>query len=188
MIPLLLLSSVTLLLSTQSSAGNGAEQAVRDSKNAEFLAAHYPPGALKRGEQGKVTFRIAVERNGFISSCEATESSGFATLDKETCDFVVQFLHPKPARDASGNEVPAIRTASIVWLLPKGAATVAAAPTAATMAKPDKVVCKRERDSGLMSGMRTICLSEAEWTLREKLTREQVESMIGSKPCSAEGC
>jgi TonB family protein len=188
MIPLLLLSSITLLLSTQSSVGNSAEQAVRDAKNAEFLAAHYPPEALKRGEQGKVTFRITVERNGFISSCQATESSGFATLDRETCDFVVQFMHPKPARDASGNEVPAIRTASIVWLLPKGAAMVAAVPTAATMAKPEKVVCKRERDPGLMSAMRTVCLSEAEWTLREKMTREQVQGALGSRPCSAEGC
>ena len=105
MIPLLLLASIhPMLWSMDSAAPQAGDQMVRAEKNGQFLWDYYPPGALKRGEQGRVAFSLTIEPTGVISSCDVTESSGFKALDAETCDIMGLYARVSPVRNADGRE------------------------------------------------------------------------------------
>ena len=36
---------------------------------ADFMASHYPPEALKKGEEGRVGFRVSISKDGVIEQC-----------------------------------------------------------------------------------------------------------------------
>src|SRR6476646_7716565 len=100
MVPLLVLASITpLLWSLGSGAPAASDTLIENAKNGEFLWKFYPAGAAKRGEQGRVSFRLTIEPDGLISTCDVTESSGFATLDKETCEIMGLYAPLAPIRD-----------------------------------------------------------------------------------------
>src|SRR6476659_9879964 len=89
MIPLFVFASISAMLwSADGTALNANGQVASHDKNIEFIWNNYPPGALKRGEQGRVAFRVTIDRTGLISTCEVTESSGFKALDRETCEMM----------------------------------------------------------------------------------------------------
>ena len=70
MIPLVVfLASVTRNASghMDSAAPQANDQMMRSEKNGQFLWDYYPPGALKRGEQGRVAFSLTIEPTGVIS-------------------------------------------------------------------------------------------------------------------------
>src|SRR5690242_18026343 len=77
-----------------------ANPAANSAGQGDFMARHYPPEALRKGEEGRVGFRVAITKEGHIEQCEITQSSGYATLDRETCDFIAQYANLQPARDA----------------------------------------------------------------------------------------
>src|SRR4051794_38429226 len=107
---LLVLASIpTVLWGMQSGAPDAARQLVQESKNGEFIWKYYPPGALKRGEQGRVAFKLTIDPTGTITSCDVTESSGFKALDAETCDIMGLYAHIQPERNAEGRAVRVVR-------------------------------------------------------------------------------
>src|SRR5436190_8046051 len=137
MMPFLLFASIPAMLWTMGSgAPDASDQMVRETKNGEFLWKYYPPGALKRGEQGRVAFRLTIEPTGVISTCDVTESSGFKALDAETCEIMALYAQVKPVRNSDGRAIRAQQAGFINWTLPPGATRVAAASTSKTMAKP----------------------------------------------------
>ncbi|WP_309661552.1 energy transducer TonB [Sphingomonas sp.] len=162
------------------------EQVVRQSTNGEFLADHYPPRALKRGEQGKVGFKLTIEPDGSLGKCDVTESSGFASLDTETCEVMVAYAHLKPVRDSEGRAVRAVQPGFIVWKLPAGVTTVAST-NAKKMPKPDGLVCKRTQTTGSLIARTTQCLTRTEWAQQERVTRDEVGRMQGVGFCDRGG-
>src|SRR6476659_9708970 len=121
MLPLFVLATVPAMLwTTQGGAAGAADQMVRYAKNGEFLWRYYPPGALKRGEQGRVAFRLTIEPTGVISSCDVTESSGFKSIDSEPCEIMAMYAQLKPARDSDGRAIRAQQNGFITWKLPPG--------------------------------------------------------------------
>src|SRR3954453_12545589 len=130
MLPMVMLISLpSMLWTAQSGSANAAEQMVRDEKNGEFIWKYYPQGALKRGEQGRVAFRLTIEPTGTIGTCEVTESSGFKALDAETCDIMGLYARVEPVRNSDGRAIRATQNGFIVWKLPPGAVKVATAST-----------------------------------------------------------
>src|SRR3954453_1177535 len=108
MLPMVMLISLpSMLWTAQSASANAAEQMVRDEKNGQFIWKYYPPGALKRGEQGRVAFKLTVEPTGVISACDVTESSGFKALDTETCEIMALYAQVKPVRNSDGRPIRA---------------------------------------------------------------------------------
>src|SRR5436190_12709650 len=101
----------------QTPATETHDDYVRASKDGEFLSAYYPEGALKRGEEGTVWFKIGIEKEGWIRSCEITQSSGFQALDRETCEITraVQYAKVSPVRSSDGRIVRAIQDGRITW-------------------------------------------------------------------------
>src|SRR3954468_9307586 len=115
MLHLLLLASIPAMLwSTESGAPKAADQLVQDGKNGEFLWRYYPPGALKRGEQGRVAFRLTIEPTGTIGTCDVIESSGFRALDAETCEIMALYARVQPVRNEEGRAVRAVQNGYIV--------------------------------------------------------------------------
>ncbi|WP_082450878.1 energy transducer TonB [Sphingomonas sp. Leaf22] len=62
----------------------------------------YPTESLRRNEYGIVSIMITVSTDGKVSTCQVTESSGFATLDLATCSLFNKRAKFEPAKDAAG--------------------------------------------------------------------------------------
>ena len=184
MLRLLILASSLMAISLPTAA-----QAETDleAKNREFIVKNYPPGALKRGEQGRVAFRITIEPDGSLGQCEVTESSGFVGLDNETCEIMIFNARLKPVRDESGRAVRSSQNGFIVWRLPEGSTSLATS-TAASMPKPDKIFCKRTPKVGSLVAMTKQCMTKEEWMRTEQATREQVDNIMFRGHCDARSC
>lgn len=187
MLQLLVLAPISLMLTAvQGAPASDSGQSVQESRNGQFLARYYPPGALKRGEQGKVAFRIMIEPDGSIGSCDVTESSGFAALDKETCEIMVHYARLKPVRNSDGRAIRATQSGFIVWRLPEGR-TQMASTSAVTMPKPDKIICKREATTGSLVKKTKQCMSAADWKKQEQMWKDEMDRLQGRGHFEDEG-
>jgi len=188
MIPMVMLASITLgLSSADSAAPTSSDQMVRASQNGEFLWKYYPPGALKRGEEGRVAFKLTIEPTGTISTCDVTESSGFKALDKETCEIMGLYARLSPVRNSDGRAIRAQQDGFIVWRLPPGATKVANASTSKTMPKPDQLVCRKDVQTGSWIATTKQCLTRSEWARQAAETRENVDRITGAYCGSGDG-
>ena len=147
---------------------------VRQSANGEFMTKYYPPLAFKRGEQGKVAFELTVDRDGFLSACTVTRSSGHVNLDNETCAFLTRYAKVAPGKDADGNAVAITTSGYVNWQLPAGTKLAAADPNASSI-DPEKKVCKRFARTGSKVGSVRQCMTRAEWAVQERAVRSNVE-------------
>ncbi len=178
MLPLLFLASIPgALNSTVAAAPNTGTEVVRQSANGEFLTRNYPPGALKRGEQGKVGFRLTIEPDGSLGTCDITESSGFAALDKETCEIMLRHARLSPVRNSEGRAIRAVQPGFIVWRLPAGSKV--ASSSATTMPKPDQIICKRSQTTGSLVAKTKQCMTRAEWARTQRQAQDEMDRIQG---------
>ena len=185
MLRLIVLAAAPALVATVAEARS--EQVLRESANGEFLSKDYPPGAQKRGEQGKVGFRLTVERDGSLGGCEVTQSSGFALLDSETCGLLLQHARVKPARNADGRAIRSVRSGFIVWKLPGGTTKFASAAERPT-SKSDPIICKRFQAPGSLIVKTRTCMPRSEWTRQEQIMKSTVEGIRDRNFCGDHGC
>ncbi|WP_309662555.1 energy transducer TonB [Sphingomonas sp.] len=170
--------AMMILTASGAPAASDSNDYVRTSKNGEFLSDYYPEGALKRREQGRVGFRMVVEREGWIGSCEVTESSGFSALDSETCAIIVQYVKPHQFLAANGNAVRAIQTGFISWKLPPGTMNIAT-PSGKVIRKPNPVICRRDNVEGSIIVKTIQCLTRHEWELQRNNMKDQIQELQG---------
>lgn len=78
----------------------------------------YPSRDLREGNQGRVSFRLAISPDGRVTGCEITASSGFARLDAATCANVAKRARFDPAQDASGAATSGRYSGSVRWVIP----------------------------------------------------------------------
>lgn len=78
----------------------------------------YPVEALAMKQEGVVTARFNIDRNGRTSRCSVVESSGSAHLDSRTCGIIEERFRYTPARSESGGATDEWRTQRIAWRLP----------------------------------------------------------------------
>ena len=177
MLPFLTMALVPALVAVESVAAVANDQAVRASKNGEFLWKYYPPGAMKRGEQGRVGFNLAIDQTGTIVSCDVTESSGFSALDQETCDIMGLYAHVEPIRNSDGRAIRSQQRGFIVWKLPPGAAQFATASVKKTMPKPDKLICRKDTVTGSLIATVRQCMTRAEWQEQDAVNKQAIDQM-----------
>jgi protein TonB len=189
MVPLLLFASIPAMLWTMGSGAPDAnDQMVRATQNGEFLWKYYPPGAAKRGEQGRVAFRLTVEPTGTISSCAVSESSGFSMLDKETCEIMSLYAQLKPVRNEDGRAIRAQQNGFIVWKLPPGATKIASASGSKTMPKPDEMICRKDITTGSLIATTKMCMTRSEWARTSQDQKQYWQNLQGSgHSCAGEG-
>jgi TonB family protein len=184
MIPLLIFASIPAMLwSTGSGAPAASDTMAQDARNGQFIWKYYPPGALKRGEQGRVAFRLTIEPSGVISMCDVTESSGFKTLDEETCAIMGLYARLQPVRNAEGRAIRGTQSGFINWKLPTGARKLASEPSRKTMPKPDGLVCRKDIATGSLVATTTQCLTRAEWRQQEQMTKDEINRIQGNLVC-----
>ena len=177
-----LLSIATMLAAAAVPQGTQAsvnDDYVHASKNGQFLSDYYPEGALKRGEEGTVGFKIAIEKEGWIGSCEITQSSGFQGLDRETCEIMVQYAKVNPVQTSDGRVVRAIQDGHITWRLPASAPRSAAAPSFNSTRKPDPILCRRDNTTGSIVAKTIQCLTRSEWELQRGFTQDAWRELQG---------
>lgn len=157
-----------------ASADDPALQALRE-KNARVQLANYPRGALRRGEQGTVGISVTVDRQGRLRECAVSKSSGFASLDEATCDFL--FSHAQiAAYVAPGGGGPTTRQeGQVVWTLPAGVRPTTASATAGPL--PEKKICRAQARTGSLVASQRICLTKAEWRRQYELAQDETREM-----------
>lgn len=77
----------------------------------------YPKEARKNGETGRVKVRLDVDTDGKVTRCQVVTSSRSQSLDAATCERAGARARFRPARDAAGKAVPAIRIMTFMWLM-----------------------------------------------------------------------
>ena len=118
------------------------------------MLANYPPRARAAGEQGRVFFTISLDRDGRLRSCEVTRSSGFPRLDAETCELMVAHGVFKTVKDENGRLVrKPVHEGAINWVLPKDevAGKAPVAQKLASVAKPERLICRRISKTGSLA-------------------------------------
>jgi protein TonB len=186
MLSLLILLSVPSVTSTAAIAKVDGEQSVRMSENGEFIAKNYPLRALKAREQGKVGFRLVVEPDGSLGSCEVTASSGSKALDNETCELILRHARLNPVRNADGRAIRAVQTGYIHWKLPSNAPQLASA-AASTGSDPDRIICKRTARTGSLVARTKQCMTARQWAEAGRIARGEAARLIGSGHATEEG-
>lgn len=83
-----------------------------------FATDDYPFEARRKGETGTVAFTAAIDRDGRVTDCTITTSSGSPSLDLATCSIIRSRARFRPARDAAGRAVEDSQSARISWRLP----------------------------------------------------------------------
>jgi TonB family protein len=158
-----------------------AESDVVEKANGEFMFKHYPPRALAAGEEGQVGFRVTVDNEGVLTSCDITKSSGFMTLDAETCQFLGRYAQFKVPRAEDGRRAAATRTGYVNWKLPPDAKASPKVRTASlsTVPAPEKLICRRSVQTGSLVGRTKKCATQREWDQTERLAKESAQEAIG---------
>jgi TonB family protein len=187
----LLLMSIPTITSSVAIANADPEQSVRTSANGEFIAEHYPLRALRAREQGKVGFRLVVESDGSLGSCDVTESSGSKSLDNETCELILRHARLTPVRNADGRAVRAVQSGYINWKLPANAPKLASV-AASSGADPDRIICKRTARTGSLVARTKQCMTARQWAESSRIARGEAAKLIGSGnvngEAAIEGC
>lgn len=79
----------------------------------------YPPGSIRRGEQGSARFSLEIDARGRVTDCAITRSSGHPALDAATCRYVTSRARFEPATDRNGDKVAGTYSNSVNWKLPE---------------------------------------------------------------------
>jgi TonB family protein len=78
----------------------------------------YPAAALREFAQGITGFRLVIGRDGRVSDCSITASSGSNDLDAATCRLISQRARFEAARDDRGKPTEGTYSNRVRWVIP----------------------------------------------------------------------
>jgi periplasmic protein TonB len=78
----------------------------------------YPAWAVRYEVTGRVRVDLEVDRDGRVTSCEVSESSGVADLDVLACEKISERGRFVPAHDADGDPTAGHWASTVVWKMP----------------------------------------------------------------------
>jgi periplasmic protein TonB len=84
----------------------------------------YPAHLTTNKEHGTVAFRLTVDQNGKVATCDIALSSGFAELDNATCSRIIKRARFNPAFDKQGNPVVGQISGRVHWSIAGGKTAV----------------------------------------------------------------
>lgn len=73
---------------------------------------------VNEGLTGTARFRLSVGKDGRVTGCEITRSTGHAALDSATCSLIQRRARFTPSKDGAGNPVAGTYENAVVWRLP----------------------------------------------------------------------
>lgn len=157
-----------VLAPISQASGQGPDAAaIRNARNANVLAAFYPPRAIAAGEEGQVGFQVKIDAEGNPTECVVTRSSGYPLLDTETCNIItLHAVFPKVNQSVETRTQVSTHEGAINWRLPKGAPAAAQPVTLAQASNtkvPEKIVCKRTLKGDSHIGYERVCMTATDW-------------------------
>lgn len=180
MASLIILSALLAAAAAPAAAAPSPEAVARDAANNEVILSQYPERARAAGEQGSVGFKVALDREGYATSCEVTQSSGYKRLDQETCDLILNRATFKGMRGTDGRKTNLVTTGVINWRLPNAAPIVASPLRIAAAPKPEKKICRRKVKTGSLADYERHCATAAEWSRMSQQTQQEWGALQGS--------
>jgi len=97
--------------------GADAQEISGEMLKTYFTSTDYPAEALKLKQQGRVRFEVVTSVEGRVKSCRIVESSGFASLDAQTCRVIQERMRFTPARDRKGQPAEDLLRGTLTWRL-----------------------------------------------------------------------
>ncbi|WP_443026077.1 energy transducer TonB [Sphingomonas sp. PB2P19] len=88
----------------------------------------YPPTALRARQEGAVGFEVKLAKDGRVTGCRITQTSGHADLDQATCTQLRATARFKPSVDAEGKSVTSTYASRLRWRIPQPTPVSAPAP------------------------------------------------------------
>ena len=82
-----------------------------------FTGDDFPMHAAHLGLQGSTTMEILIDEKGAVADCSVTETSGYSTLDAQSCAIVQERARFGPAIDAQGKPTRSSYSQRITWKL-----------------------------------------------------------------------
>jgi protein TonB len=174
-----LILAAGLLAAGPAFAQTSVLDAGQNKTNWDVFLKLYPPRALAAHEEGAVGFKVTIDRNGTVTGCEVTRSSGHPLLDQETCTLITLNAEFQPEQGLSTSQVRT-RDGMIAWRLPDSK-TALASPTAVASNDLDKVVCKRTVRTGTLAGFERTCMKQRDWNTQSDQEREEWSELQGKK-------
>lgn len=169
-------------LAPSAPAAESRTQAELDAKNGEIVLDHYPPASLKAGEEGVVHFRVTLAKDGGLTTCAVTKSSGFPRLDTATCDMIVATARFRRSPDDQRQRTT--HDGSVVWKLPEGLVKAVPptpapeAPAASAEALADAaLICRRTNKLGSLYIKTKLCLTKEDWERARENARNETKDM-----------
>jgi len=157
-----------------------AQAAARNADNWAIFQKLYPARALAAHEEGTVGFKVTIDKQGTVTGCQVTRTSGHALLDQETCTLITLNAEFQPEEGISGSQVRT-REGTISWKLPSSTAQLAAPQAIASADAPEKVICKKTVRTGTIAGIERTCMTQREWTRQSDDAKEQWGEVQGKK-------
>lgn len=147
-------------------------------RNVLVLRKFYPPSSLRRGEEGQVGFKLIVNKRGRLDACQVTKSSGYAALDKATCDMMLAGATGQIYRNGDDRRVAYQRDGLVDWALPQGVAKPAVKPAfnVASASNGEAVICRRQQKTGSLVDQK-VCLTRDDWKRQEAYAQEETQKM-----------
>ena len=155
-------------------------QAALNKTNWDIFLKLYPPRARAAGEEGAVGFKVTIDKQGTVTQCEVTHSSGHPLLDRETCTLITLHAEFQPEQGLSASQVRT-REGLIAWKLPDSKTTLSAPQALASTSELDKVVCKKSVRIGTLAGVERTCMTRRDWARQTDEEREMWDEVQGRK-------
>ena len=148
-------------------------------RNKLVVSKFYPPTSIRRGEEGTVKFAIVVGRDGKLDGCQVTNSSGYAALDKATCDMMLSGATGQVRRYDDKRRMAYTREGLVEWSLPDGVARPATPPPfdVTRSASGEPLICKRQTKTGSNFITEKVCLTRADWQRQQAFAQEETQKM-----------
>ncbi len=181
----MMVSMMLALALVQDAPALTPEQTAIRRANTEMMESYYPKGALRRGEEGTVGFRMTIDTKGYPSDCNVTRSSGYQDLDDATCEVMLMYGRTKPFLDGD-RKVAKNQAGEFVWILPRGVARAkvaaannqsAKAARRATQGDPTRMICRTQGKTGSLSVRERICMTASEWANQRNASQGDMAEM-----------
>jgi TonB family protein len=169
------------LLAAPPAFAQGADpKAAQNAANWEVFQKLYPARALAAREEGAVGFLVTLDKQGAVTKCEVTHSSGHPLLDQETCNLITLHALFKPDAGGSQSQV-ATHEGVIAWKLPASTSLLAAPQAVSSASVPEKVICKKILRTGSLADYERTCMTRREWATQSDEAKEMWDDIQGKK-------
>ena len=148
----------------------------------QLLRDNYPPESLRLGEEGHVGLKLEIDGAGKLMSCMVSQSSGYARLDRASCDVmlihVIKLKAPAPTDGRRGN---AVRDGAIDWQLPpttpRPATPPPHSPDTELREAAEKITCAVSARQGSILVKTKVCLSKTDRERQQEYARRNRDAL-----------